>query len=269
MLDIFAGNKQRRILISPEDRMAPVCYAINEVLYDLNNQIIQLEHAEIMNKQVMTSLGHDVRTPLSTLIGYLDAVSRGIVQGKEKDEYIETARLKAYHMKDYVDKLFTWFKLRSEEETFVMKQVELSELTREILKDWLPVLEGIPIKYDIIIPEQPVPVTIDKDAYARIINNLVQNVADHSGADFISIRVTVQESEATISIADNGKGIPDIDIPLIFTRLYQGDQGHSRNGSGLGLAIVKQLVTKLGGTITVESVPHNHTEFMIRLPLNN
>lgn len=89
----------------------------------------------------MTSLSHDVRTPLTTLIGYLDAVHRGIVTGKDCDEYIETARRKAHDLKKYIDVLFDWFRLNSNEFALEIAAVEAAELTRNILIGWIPVFE--------------------------------------------------------------------------------------------------------------------------------
>lgn len=88
----------------------------------------------------MTSLSHDVRTPLTTLIGYLDAAHKGLVTGKDRDDYIETARRKAHDLKEYIDVLFDWFKLNSNEFALEIQSVEAAELTRNILIDWIPIL---------------------------------------------------------------------------------------------------------------------------------
>lgn len=111
--DIAQGNSNRKILAKPNDITSMICYKMNDIVYEFREQIIDLKRAEKTNGQLMTSLSHDVRTPLTTLIGYLDAVQKGIVVGTEREEYIETARLRAHDMKDYVDVLFEWFKLNS------------------------------------------------------------------------------------------------------------------------------------------------------------
>ena len=100
-------------------------------------------------------LFRSVRTPLTTLIGYLDAAHRGIVTGKDKDDYIETARRKAHDLKEYIDILFDWFKLNSNEFAMDINTVEAAELTRNILIDWIPIFEDRQIDYNIDIPEQP------------------------------------------------------------------------------------------------------------------
>ena len=193
----------------------------------------------------MTSLSHDVRTPLTTLIGYLDAAHRGIVTGKDKDDYIETARRKAHDLKEYIDILFDWFKLNSNEFAMDINTVEAAELTRNILIDWIPIFEDRQIDYNIDIPEQPFRVKLDTDGYMRILNNLIQNVISHSHADKIEIFLSKQEKNMQIRLTDNGIGIEKEDLKHIFERLYKCDKGRAEKGSGLGLSIVHQLVEKM------------------------
>lgn len=265
--DIMQGNMNRKILANPQDMTTAICYKINEIVHDFRGQIIELKKTEEANKQLMTSLSHDVRTPLTTLIGYLDAAQKGIVVGAEREEYIETARRRAYDMKDYVDMLFEWFKLNSDEETFVIRKAELAELTRNILKNWIPIFENASIDFDIDIPENRIEVNLDTDAYSRILNNLIQNVISHSQATHIEIRVCLLNMCAKITVADDGIGISKQDLPHIFERLYKCDKARSEKGSGLGLSIVQQLVEKMSGSITVESIPYERTEFNISFPL--
>ena len=98
----------------------------------------------------------DVRTPLTTLIGYLDAAHKGLVTGKDRDDYIEIARRKAHDLKEYIDVLFDWFKLNSNEFALEIHPIEAAELTRNILIDWIPIFEDKQVDYDIDILEQPV-----------------------------------------------------------------------------------------------------------------
>ena len=217
----------------------------------------------------MTSLSHDVRTPLTTLIGYLDAAHKGLVTGKDRDDYIETARRKAHDLKEYIDVLFDWFKLNSNEFALEIQSVEAAELTRNILIDWIPIFEDKQVEYDIDIPEQPVRVRLDMDSYMRIVNNLIQNVIAHSHADKIKIALSKKENNMELLLADNGVGIEKEDLKHIFERLYKCDKGRSEKGSGLGLSIVHQLVEKMDGNITVESLPGKGTEFMLLFPLES
>lgn len=265
--DIKAGNGNRRILSATDEFTASIAYEVNDIVSSYEKELSSFRQAEEVNKQLMTSLSHDVRTPLTTLIGYLDAAHKGIVTGKDKDEYVEIARRKAHDLKEYIDVLFDWFKLNSDEFVLLIDPVEAVELTRNILIDWIPIFEDKQIDYSIDIPEQPFRVRLDPDAYMRVLNNLIQNVIVHSHADKTFISLSNQDGNMKIVVADNGVGIEKDDLKHIFERLYKCDKGRSEKGSGLGLSIVHQLVEKMNGTITAESTPGNGTMFALYFPL--
>ena len=267
LADVKNENGNRRILSAANELTAPLAYEINEIVVSYESRLSTVRQTEETNRQLMTSLSHDVRTPLTTLIGYLDAVHKGLVTGKNRDDDIETARRKAHDLKEYIDVLFDWFKLNSDEFAMEIRSVEAAELTRNILIDWVPVFEEKQVEYDIDIPEQPVRVRLDRDSYMRIINNLIQNVIAHSHADKIKIVLSEKETEMKLLLADNGVGIEKEDLKHIFERLYKCDKGRSEKGSGLGLSIVRQLTEKMGGKITVESVQGKGTEFILLFPL--
>ena len=267
LADIKNGNGNRRILSDTNELVAPLAYEINDIIVSYENRLSAFRQTDETNRQLMTSLSHDVRTPLTTLIGYLDAAQKGIVTGKDKDDYIETARRKAHDLKEYIDVLFDWFKLNSNEFIMVINTVAAVELTRNILIDWIPIFEDKEIDYCIDIPEQPFRVNLDPDAYMRILNNLIQNVIAHSHADKIEISLSKQNGDIKILVSDNGVGIGKEDLKHIFERLYKCDKGRSEKGSGLGLAIAHQLVEKMNGTITAESVQGKGTAFTLIFPL--
>ena len=267
LADVRNGNGNRRILSAANELIAPLAYEINDIIVSYENRLSAFRQTDETNRQLMTSLSHDVRTPLTTLIGYLDAAHKGIVTGKDRDDYIETARQKAHDLKEYIDVLFDWFKLNSDEFATEINLIEAGELTRDILIDWIPIFEDKQIDYHIDIPEQPFRVKLDTDGYMRILNNLIQNVIAHSHADKIEISLSKQNGNMKILLADNGTGIEKEDLKHIFERLYKCDKGRSEKGSGLGLSIVYQLVEKMNGTITAESVPGKGTAFMLAFPL--
>ncbi|WP_315524319.1 sensor histidine kinase [Pseudoramibacter alactolyticus] len=267
LADVRNGNGNRRVLADPNQLLSPLVYEINDVVRSYEGRIAAFQQTEETNKQLMTSLSHDVRTPLTTLIGYLDAVHKGVVTGEEREEYIETARRKAYDLKGYIDVLFDWFKLNSNEFTMSIQREETAELTRSILIDWIPIFEDQNMEYSIDIPDQPVRVDVDPDSYLRIINNLMQNVVTHSQASIVHVYLKKQEDTMRLSVVDNGIGIGKDDLKQIFSRLYKCDKGRSEKGSGLGLSIAHQLAEKMGGQLSAESSPGQGTAFILTLPL--
>ena len=267
LTDVKNGNGNRRILSATNELVAPLVYEINDIVVSYENRLSIFHQTEETNRQLMTSLSHDVRTPLTTLIGYLDAVHKGIVSGKDREDYIETAHRKAHDLKEYIDVLFDWFKLNSNEFAIELQTVEAAELTRDILIDWIPIFEDKQIEYRVDIPEQPFRVCLDTDGYMRIINNLIQNVVAHSHAEKIEIAMSKKNNHMEIVIADNGIGMEKEDLKHIFERLYKCDKGRSDKGSGLGLSIVHQLVEKMNGTISAKSTQGSGRTFTLLFPL--
>lgn len=261
--DIKSGNGNRRILAKPHEIAAPIAYEINEIVLSYESRLAALRQTEEAGRRLMTSLSHDVRTPLTTLIGYLDAVRKGIVTGQEREEYLEIARRKSHDLKEYIDVLFDWFRLNSDEFALRAEMAEMAELTREVLVDWIPILEEGQIEYEVSIPEQPLNARLDPEGYARILNNLMQNVIAHSQADRLRISLCKCGDDIRLELADNGAGMDADDLEHIFERLYKCDKGRSHKGSGLGLSIAKQLAEKMGGKITVESGPGKGTVFTL------
>lgn len=267
LVDVKNGNGNRRILSAANELVAPLAYEINDIVLSYESRLAAYRQTDETNRQLMTSLSHDVRTPLTTLIGYLDAVHKGIVTGKERDNYMETARRKAHDLKEYIDILFDWFRLGSDEFTMNIVSVEIVALTRDILIDWIPIFEDKQIEYVIEIPERPFIVNLDTDGFMRILNNLIQNTLSHSQADKIVLELSQQDKNIKLSLSDNGIGIEKEDLKHIFERLYKCDKGRSQKGSGLGLSIAHQLVKKMGGRISVESTPGSGTSFTLLFPL--
>lgn len=264
--DIKCGNLNRRVLARESDMTKQICYDINEIAISDQARLIQQQQADQAYKRLMTSLSHDVKTPLASLVGYLEAVENKIVDGEEKDEYIRVAFEKAQHLKHFVESLFEWVKLDAGEQIFHFESLDINELSRNIMADWIPVLESSYFEYEIDIPETEYIIQIDVNAYTRILNNLLQNVISHSKGNKVELSIFPDKKQVQITVKDNGKGISSADLPHIFERMYQCDQSRSAKGNGLGLSIVKELVNAHQGDIDVTSVPNSGTIFTISFP---
>ena len=264
--DIKSGNLNRRMLTKRSDITKKICYDINDIAMNSQTQLISQRQSEQAYKRLMTSISHDVKTPLASLVGYLEAIECKIVAGEEKDEYVHVAYEKAHYLKHFVENLFEWVKLDSGEQIFRFEILDLNELSRNIIVDWISVLENSNFEYEFDIPETEYFMRIDVNAYSRILNNLMQNVLVHSKGSKMIFRISENDLQVKIAIADNGKGISPDDLPHIFERMYQCDQSRSAKGNGLGLSIVKELVAAHKGTITVDSTPNRGTTFTLLLP---
>ena len=266
LADIKTGNLNRRVLARENDITKQICYDINEIALENQARFIQQKQAEQSYKRLMTSLSHDVKTPLASLVGYLEAIEHGLVVGEEKEEYIHVASDKAYRLKDFVISLFEWVKLDAREQIFHFEIIDLNEMTRNIIADWVSTFENNNLKYEIEIPETEYFIRIDPNAYTRILNNLLQNIMVHSKATQILLNIIESNQQAIITLTDNGRGILPEKIPHIFERMYQCDDSRSSKGNGLGLSIAKELINAHKGTINVASTPNFETTFTITLP---
>ena len=266
LADIKAGNLNRRVLARENDMTKQICYDINEIALANQARFIQQKQADQSYKRLMTSLSHDVKTPLASLVGYLEAIENGMVVGEEKEEYLRVISDKAHRLKEFVISLFEWVKLDAKEQVFHFELSDLNELTRSIIADWVPTLENSRLEYEIEIPENEWSARIDANAFTRILNNLFQNIMVHSAATYKKLSVKEDTQRAIISLTDNGKGISTEDLPHIFERMYQCDHSRSANGNGLGLSITKELVNAHKGTISAASSPGLGTTFTIVLP---
>ncbi|WP_347562544.1 HAMP domain-containing sensor histidine kinase [Clostridium sp. AWRP] len=264
--DIKKGNLNRRILATESDMTRQICYGINEIALSSQSRLIQQKQSQQAYKRLMASLSHDVKTPLASLVGYLEAIESKIVVGEEKDEYIHVASNKAHHLKHFVENLFEWVKLDSGEQVFHFEIFDLNELSRNIIADWIPILENSHFEYEFDIPETEYSMRIDANAYTRILNNLLQNIITHSGGDNMALRIFENKQQVKIVITDNGKGISSDNLPHIFERMYQCDHSRAAKGNGLGLAITKELLSVHNGTITAGSTLGMGTVFTILLP---
>lgn len=264
--EVQNGNLDRRILIHRRTLLAKTCYKMNEIVMNTKEQRVISERGAIRNDKLMTCLSHDIRTPLTTIIGYLDAIHYQLINGETSRVSVETAREKAYLLKQYVDELFQWFKLHSKDEKADLKQIEVVEELRAIYAGWIETLENSHISYDFVTEKEDIYVMADKLFLERIVNNLIKNAWEHSNADKIWMEVSLAENYVQIKVRDDGKGILAEALPYVFERLYQEEASRSRVGGGLGLAITKELVLLQNGKISVQSVKNQGTAFCVELP---
>ena len=167
------------------------------------------------------------------------------------------------YKRQYLDNVFDWFKLNSNEFYLDLKDTEITELSRNIIKSWIVIFEEKDIDFDIEIEEKEIICNLDQNAYTRVINNIIQNAVEHSKTKKIQISIKEEFRKIFITIKDFGVGIEPVDLEHIFDRLYKCDKARNKVGSGLGLYITKELVEKMNGCIDVKSEVGEGTEFEI------
>ena len=135
LLEIEKGQSKQKLLLKKNNRIDQVGFRVNSILYKYEKRIEESNIELEANKQLMTSLSHDVRTPMTTLIGYLDALDLKLVSSDKEEQYLRLAKEKAYDLKKYIEVLFEWFRINSDEEQLEIKAVDITEETRRIFLD--------------------------------------------------------------------------------------------------------------------------------------
>ena len=264
--DMKSGNLNRRILTKEKNIIQTICYDINDMAINDQSRLVSQKKAEQAYKRLMTNLSHDVKTPLASLIGYLEAIKYGIVTGEEKEDYMKVALNKAYSLKDFIVSLFEWVKLDAGEQVYNFENRDINELSRDFLTEWILTLESNHFEYEIDIPENECDIKIDVSAYNRILNNLFQNILRHSGGNKITVRLEECAEEVKIYVTDNGNGMSEKDVLHIFERTYTCDNSRATGGNGLGWSISRELVIAHGGTMSIESALGTGATFLITFP---
>ncbi len=262
------NNKNyHKLFVKGNSSLSKIALEINEIEQRHQEELRRINKIEQANKELLTSLSHDVRTPLTSLMGYLEALEEGVYSKEEERKYINIARRKSYDLKRLVDTLFDWFKINSNEMQLKCEKLDICEQMRQIIIAWLPIFDKNEMKYNVLVPEEELLSMIDQGVFCRVINNVLQNCVDHSKAKQVDIKVEFINNNIRIVIKDDGVGIAKEQLEHVFERLYKGDYARSKINSGLGLCIAKQLTTMMNGNIKVESNLEKGTIFYVDFPM--
>lgn len=268
--DILNGNLNRRILIEDNNKTAEFAVVFNELTEKLQNQRIKDLKSEESRKRFLSNISHDIRTPLTSLLGYVEVLNtEENIEEDKKNKYYEILINKAKNLKKMIDEIFQMARIESEDYSFNFQTIDLAEILRNTIIDYLTGLESEELEIDIEVPERECNIYGDKYSVERIIGNIIKNSLEHGKeGGYIKIKLNVVKEGYNILITDKGPGISKDDIPFIFERLYEGNksQKSSCSQSGLGLTIANKLLEIHKGEISIESDPNQKTTFKLYFP---
>ncbi|MNO35481.1 Sensor histidine kinase YycG [compost metagenome] len=264
---VLDGNNKLYLFTMPGTETANLSLQINQLMESYQKERILVNREQQARKQLLANLSHDVRTPLASVIGYLEAVIGELVHGNERELYLQTALQKSYDLKRRIDQLFELVRLDANEIQLKEKKLDICELVRGVVIEFVPLLEKGHFDVETQIPHEEYLVKVDPSAFIRVIQNLIRNVLIHGKSGcYLGIHVYAENEYVCVDVVDHGNGIAAQDMEFIFDRLYQGDSARTEHG-GLGLAIAYELMKKMGGNINVNSLPSSQTVFKLQLPL--
>lgn len=227
----------------------------------------QEKEIEIQKKNdLVTYLAHDLKTPLTSIIGYLNILEESEVPEEIRKEYLERVLDKAYHLEELTNQFFDITRFNLQEIPLNKTEIDGEFFLQQITDELYPLLipKKLQIKLD-IVPDFKV--YGDGNLLARVLNNLIKNAVSYSRDDSV-IKITVKEELETtiITVENDGDILSHQELKLIFEKFYRRDKARGQSsGSGLGLAIAREIVERHDGTLRAKSVD-GHTTFSIHLP---
>jgi two-component system, OmpR family, phosphate regulon sensor histidine kinase PhoR len=230
----------------------------------------ELKRLEKVRQEFVANVSHELKTPLAVIQACAEALQDGAVEDVEaRGPFLQQIADQATRLHALILDLLSLGRLDSGEEAFEREELSVGELVTACLDRHRPRAEAKNMTLEAVPPAAELTVWADIEAVGQILDNLVDNAVKYAPAGgAVRVRWAAGPDGVTIDVADNGPGIPEVDLPRIFARFYRVDRARSRElgGTGLGLAIVKRLTQAMGGSVSVTSAVGTGTTFTVTLP---
>lgn len=238
---------------------------INRLLEKQRRARADFLHSEISSKKMLSNISHDIKTPMTVVLGYLEIIR---LQGDASGEMVKKAEQKAQDVIELINQFFTLAKLEAGDMEIELTRLDICAICRETVLSFYEILTEKDFQVDIHIPEHAVYVWGDREALQRILNNLISNAVKY-GAEgkFLGIALREEQEMVLVDVTDKGRGIDKKFAENVFERLFTMDDSRSRQvqGNGLGLTIARNLARQMQGDILLESIPYERTTFTLQL----
>ncbi|MBE5816316.1 MAG: cell wall metabolism sensor histidine kinase WalK [Clostridiales bacterium] len=241
---------------------------ITKLGQSFNAMMDALDEVETQRREFMGNISHELRSPLTSMHGYLQGIVDGVIEGEMQQTYLKIALSETERMKGMIENMFNMSKMESQQNALMRSVFDVNELIRIVIISKIVQLEQKEIEVVTDFESEQFFVDADKDMIQQVIINLVDNAVKFTPQKGkITISTWLFKDKVFVKISDTGVGIPEDDINKIWDRFYQVDKAKpaSRMGSGLGLAIVKQIINKHGEDVWAKSEVGKGTDFMFSL----
>jgi two-component system sensor histidine kinase VanS len=265
-MDKLAEESDDEIILSPElDFMEN---KLNQIKNNLEKQKKAVLDAEQRKNDLVVYLAHDIKTPLTSVIGYLSLLNEAPdMPPEQKAKYVGVTLEKAYRLEQLINEFFEITRFNLQTIVLNKEKINLQFMLQQMADEFYPMLTPQEKQVSVYVPKG---LTLwgDADKLARVFNNILKNAIAYSYENsIIDISAKQQHKNLIITFTNQGNSIPQAKLETIFEKFYRLDSARSTNtgGAGLGLAIAQEIVTAHDGTISVESNPEN-TTFTVKLP---
>lgn len=257
------GNLSRRVALQGKGEVKQLAQAFNSMADDL-------EQAEQLRRNLVADVAHELRTPLSHIQGYLEAIRDRVV--KPDAATLRSLDEEVTLLSRLVDELQELSLAEAGELKLVFQEEYIDKLVKQTVASWQPQVVAKEISLSTDVPDNLPPVSVDWKRITEVLNNLLENAVAYTGeGGAINVAAAIRDGQVEVCVSDTGEGIPCEDLPNIFERFYRVDRSRARatGGSGLGLTIAKRLVEAHGGTIKVRSERGKGSSFSFTVPIPN
>jgi signal transduction histidine kinase len=259
--EIAGGNLKTRV------KKTPGPDDLRDLSDSFNKMADALERDDRERRDMLADIAHELRTPLTVMRGRLEGIMDGIYPADE--EHVGPALEETYLLERLVDDLRLLTLAESRQLTFEKQSVDLNELARRVISIFQAQADESQIQLSVQSDSNDVKALLDPERTEQVIGNLVNNALRYipSGGR-VWIETHHENDRTSISVSDNGPGIPEEDLPFVFNRFWRGDRSRSRasGGIGLGLAIARQLVEAQGGSISARNLPGGGLQVRCEFP---
>lgn len=257
--NIADGDLNTQVEVRGDDEFSAMAASLNRMEAELRELMEKERESERTKNELITNVAHDLRTPLTSILGYLDLLSRGITTDPDtQKKYIDIAYTKARRLEKLIEDLFGFTKMTYGKLAMKIGPVDIVKLLGQLLEEFYPSFAGHDLTYELFSNVPAKTITADANLLARLFDNLINNAIKYgSEGKKVLVRIDAGEETVTVSVTNYGYVIPKEELPLLFHKFYRVEQSRSSNtgGTGLGLAISKSIVEMHGGTISVDSGP--------------
>ena len=264
--EILDTDSDEKVMVFTDNpSLISLATQINRLLVDRQKVRADYRRSELASKRMLSNISHDIKTPMTVILGYLEIMR---VNGDPRQEMLGKVEATAHRVMELITQFFTLAKLEAGDTELERSKLNLNEVCSENILSFYELLSTQDFQIEVDIPNAPIFVMSNSDALQRILFNLISNAIRY-GADgkYLGVVLRSDEENAYIGIIDKGRGIPKEFADTIFDRLFTMED--SRNprmqGNGLGLTIAKNLAVQLGGDITLTSQPNVKTVFTVTL----
>ncbi len=245
-----AGRFDMRVPVRGRDEVAQLALAFNNMAESLNNY-------DLMRNTFMSNVSHDLRTPMTSISGFIDGILDGVIPPEKHQYYLQIVSEEVHRLSRLVASLLDLSRIQAGERKFTMSEFDICEMGRQILISFEQKIEDKQLNVDFACDADNMTVLADRDAIYQIFYNLCDNAvkfAREGGAFCIGIK-KLKNHKILVSVFNEGNGITPEDLPYVFERFYKSDKsrGLNKSGVGLGLFIAKTIVDAHGERIWVES----------------